>query len=130
MKASEQELKWITQYFLMPDILGYWQDIKRRYETMGFADKLSDRERIDEYDYITQQMNKYISRHQDQVLADADLERMLAEVSDMHAHAPFEGRERKMLVYFSMRDDWLRQLINLIGALIEQNDGKDDDEWI
>lgn len=129
MRASEQELEYLARFFLMPDILGYWDNIKQRYSAMGFNDDLSDRERIDEYDYITQQMNKFISRHQDQILADADLERMLAEVSDIHSKATLNGRERKMLVYFSMRDEWLRTLTQVIGTFLEANETEDEDEW-
>jgi len=129
LRATDEELETVTRMFLMPDILGYWHDIKCRYESMGFTDRLSDKDRIEEYDYITRQMNKYISSHQKAVLADDDLVRMLAEASDMHAHAPFEGRERRQLVYFSMRDDWLRMLMGLIGQMMDDHEMEEDDGW-
>ena len=133
MQAKPEDIEIIERAFYMPNILGYWGDIQARYNMMGFTDKLTDKDKIEEYDYITRQLNKYISSHKVQITKSNDLDTMLAVVEELHSKAPFEAKERKTLVYMAMRDSWLEGLYTLIGNMIPEVDKtneEDNDGWI
>ena len=117
MQASEDYLKEIENIFLMPNLIGWWYPIQNKYRQFGFNDVLSDAEMIEEYDYIAHNLNKYISSHKNQVMGSGDFEQMYDELEALHAKADEGGKERKKLVYASLRDDWLVSAMGTIEAI-------------
>lgn len=112
MQGSKEQIELLEQLFYMPNLVGWWYQIQNKYRQFGFNDVLSDAEMIEEYDYIAHNLNKYISSHKHQIMDSGDLEQIYNELESLHAKADDGGKERKKLVYASLRDDWL---INAMG---------------
>ena len=132
VRANTDQLEVLERAFFMPNLIGYWPDIQQRYKMMGFTDQLTDKEKIEEYDYITKQLNKYLSAHHDEVLSkcDSDLSMMLGVIKNLLDKAPTVTKDRKSLVYMAMRDDWLIGMYNLLEGMISQVDKRKTSEEV
>lgn len=123
---ADRIIETIEEAFIIPNILGWWSTIAGAYTSLGFCDQISDKERIEEYDYIAQQLNKFISSKHKQIMNTTDVNQILKNAKFVFDHAPFEVRDRKFLVYLALRDEWLNGLISLIESVIEE---EEEDEW-
>lgn len=114
-------------FFRMRDFRSMWDVIYTEYENKHLGKELDDNELIEEFQYITQQLRKYISKNQDQILDHgADLEAMLKEIEDMLGNAAEYAKERKELVYNFLRDQWLLELHDGIVWLMENVDEEEE----
>lgn len=112
----------VMGFFRMRDFRTMWDIIYNEYETKHLGTSLDDAEMISEFQYITQQLRKYISNHQDQILDHgADFDGMLEEVESLLSNAGEYAKERKELVYTFMRDQWLIELYDGIAWLKENS---------
>jgi hypothetical protein len=117
----------IEEMFEPPSFIAYWHEIKSVYESMGFSDDLSDSQRIEEYSYIAEQVNKFVSSKKTQVLRHGDnLDRIEAEVEAIAAKLTDKASTRKQLVYIALRDSWVIQLHSNVQYLQQQR--IEDDE--
>ena len=115
------------RFFRMLDFRSMWDVIYNEYEVKHLGSSMSDDERIPEFQYITQQLRKYISNHQDQVLDHgADFDGMLQEIESLLGNAAEYAKERKELVYNFLRDQWLIELHDGIVWLMEN--GEEEEE--
>lgn len=95
-------------FFKMRDFRTMWDIIYNEYQTKHLGDGLDDETMIAEFQYITQQLRKYISNHQDQILDHgADFDGMLKELENMIESAGEYAKERRELVYNFLRDQWI-----------------------
>lgn len=123
----------IQLMFRAKDFEGMWFNLKNWYEQLGFADAITDQERIDEYTWIVQQLRKYMFSKQDDVLACDSVEEMIEVVDSMIGNAQEYGADRRHVVYNFVRDHWLYELRNHLGNwMIELSgyieDKEDEDE--
>ena len=105
-----------------------WFTIKQMYETMGFSDKLTDKERIEEYTYISQQLRKYVSSKQDVVLSKDTYGDMVLVLEDLIAKAPEYSMVRKELVYGFLRDHWLLEVYGALSRFMENDEEEEEEE--
>ena len=118
----------LESLFVTRDLRSMWDVIYNEYESKHLGECIGDDEMIAEYTYITQQLRKYVSSHQDQIMDHgADFDAMLAEVENLLNTAGEYAKERKELVYSFLRDQWLIEIYNGIVWLME-NSGEDEEE--
>lgn len=115
-------------FFQMRDFRSMWDVIYNEYELKHLGpDSMEAEELIAEFQYITQQLRKYISNHQDQILDHgADFEAMLKEIETLLSGAAEYAKERKELVYNFLRDQWLIELHDGVIWLMENNDEEEE----
>lgn len=117
---NQEQLEDIRDKFTLPAFSTMWPIIHQRYQAMGFQDHLSDKERINEYKYIVEQYRKYIAGHEKQILKyENNLEDMLKVIEELITKAPEVDIERKVLVYYTLRDDWLTDLYNAVILILQ-----------
>lgn len=104
----------IAKMFELPTFLNIWPTIQKTYNMLGFKDNISDEKMISEYKYIVEQFRKYVSSHEKQVLKCENIEAMLTVVEKMIKSAPEVDLDRKVLVYYQIRDTWLWNLYTYI----------------
>lgn len=126
---TEEILETIKAEFRTPDLMTYWPELLRRYKEMGFTDPLTDAQRIDEFIYIVEQIRKFVFTKEKTILSYShDLNKMLDVVDDLIAKSKEKSPERKTLVYYAIRDEWLLHLRNTISIGIEYQKELND-EW-
>lgn len=104
----------ISRLFELPTVLNMWPTIQKTYTMLGFKDVLTDEKMISEYKYIVEQFRKYVSSHEKQILKCENIEAMLIAVEKMIKNAPEVDLDRKVLVYYQIRDSWLWNLYTYI----------------
>ena len=104
----------ISRLFELPTVLNMWPTIQKTYTMLGFKDVLTDEKMISEYKYIVEQFRKYVSSHEKQILKCENIEAMLIAVEKMIKKAPEVDLDRKVLVYYQIRDSWLWNLYTYI----------------
>lgn len=126
---TDEQRTTVESLFRMNDFHSMYQIIDQEYKTLGFQDKLTDAERIKEYQYITQQLRKYIAgRHEPIMSCGSNLDAMLATVESWITNAPEYGSERKELVYNFLRDSWILEVYNGLRYLIDEAENDYEDE--
>ena len=124
---SDYQREILMGFFHMRDFRTMWDIIWNEYQSKHLGEFMEDEELIAEFQYITQQLRKYISKNQDQILDHgADLEAMLKEIENMLGNASEYAKERKELVYNFLRDQWLIELHEGIVWLIENGDEEEE----
>lgn len=104
----------ISRLFELPTVLNMWPTIQKTYTMLGFKDVLTDEKMISEYKYIVEQFRKYVSSHEKQILKCENIEAMSMAVEKMIKNAPEVDLDRKVLVYYQIRDSWLWNLYTYI----------------
>ena len=121
--------EWLAEnLFQVKSFEEIWFDIKQLYEAMGFSDKLTDKERIEEYTYISQQLRKYVSSKQDVVLSKDTYGDMVLVLEDLIAKAPEYSSIRKELVYGFLRDHWLLEVYGALSRFMENDEEEEEEE--
>ncbi len=125
---NDYQREMLMGFFQMRDFRSMWDIIYNEYELKHLnPDWMEAEELIAEFQYITQQLRKYISNHQDQILDHgADFEAMLKEIETLLSNAAEYAKERKELVYNFLRDQWLIELHDGIVWLMENNDEEEE----
>lgn len=122
----DEAIKEIESRFVLPSFINMWYPIQTRYQVMGFKDPMTDGEMIEEYKYVKEQYCKYISSHQKGILDKRqDLDKMLEYVERLISKADDVSTDRKTLVYYTMRDDWLIDLYNTIVTELQKREDVD-----
>ena len=104
-----------------------WMDMKQEYEILGFHDKISDEEMIDEFKYIAQQLRKYKFSKQNQIVVHDTYEDMANEVASLIGRAAEYGDSRKEIVYNFLRDHWLVNMYNILMRAANMDVEEDED---
>lgn len=116
---TDDQRVFLRRLFTMNSFSTTWSTIDQVYNQYGMGVGMSDDDRISEYTYINQQLRKYISGAESDVLGHgADLDAMKAEVENMIATAAEYADTRKQLMYNFVRDIWLLDLYSGVMWLI------------
>lgn len=136
MRAEEFD-ELIEEPFKVPDLATLWPRILDIHKEMGFSIPLTDKERgtplsdndmIEEFQWIYGQYKKYIGTKRSVLLAmKGDLQKMLANISDMIAKQSETPADRPTIVYQTLRNQWLFDTWNHVAWIIENNT-RDEDE--
>lgn len=136
MRAEEFD-ELIEEPFKVPDLATLWSRILGIHKEMGFSIPLTDKERgtplsdndmIEEFQWIYGQYKKYIGTKRSVLLAmKGDLQKMLANISDMIAKQSETPADRPTIVYQTLRNQWLFDTWNHVAWIIENNT-RDEDE--
>lgn len=124
----------IEKLFDSRSMLG-WQEVMAIKEMMGFSDKLTDSELIEENNWIIQQFRKYVETKRG-VLApymeEEDYKSMLEKLVEMEKVVEDKyATDRKTLVYHQARNSWLINTKVYLAIEINTNGENDDnrEEW-
>ena len=117
----------LDSFFMMKDFRSMWDIIYNEYETKHLDTWMYDDEMLKEFQYINQQLRKYISSHQDQIMDHgSDFEAMLKEIEELLGTASEYADSRKELIYNFLRDQWLVELHDGIVWLMENADEEEE----
>lgn len=117
---AEELVESFNLLFEPEDLVGMWPAIKSAYETFGFTDKISDRDKIDEYKYINTQLRKYIGSNEAKLKKNVgNWIAVSKDVQDIVAKIEDKNDDRKSIVYSYLRNSWLTQVYVLVETIVE-----------
>ena len=124
--TTEAELEEIKDKFTLPSLSAMWPIISQRYKAMGFHDVLTDAQMIEEYKYVLMQYRKYVGSHEQEILKHINnLDDMLKVIEELIDKAPELDTQRKILVYNTIRDDWLTDIYNTVVSVLQAREEED-----
>ena len=126
---SENQWTVINSLFELKRFDALWNVIDSYYIRM-FRDDITDVERIAEYTYITQQLNKYISKRKETLISYENIEDMMGQLVVWLGESQQYASERRELVYGFLRDSWTWEVLNALGDIAERMENEEpEEEW-
>ena len=68
---------WVDEETRHIDVVASWESLCDTYDTLRFTDPLSDAERLEEFRWIVQQMNSFLTKIRTKLLSCKDMEAMV-----------------------------------------------------
>lgn len=96
------------------DVVASWETLNYTYEQLRFSDPLSDAARLEEYKWIVQQMNTFLSKIRPKLLNSKDEEAMLKILEESFTPSKMELKSRKALVYQKLKQQWVKTMMTRI----------------
>lgn len=122
--------EWVDRETRHIDVVASWESLCDTYDALRFTDQLSDAERLEEYRWIVQQMNSFLTKMRTKLLTCKDIEAMLDLMETSFTPAgKVELSTRKSLVYQKLRQQWLRTQTTRLQMMQEMQEGEDQDGW-
>jgi hypothetical protein len=123
---------WVDEETRHIDVVASWESLCDTYDSLRFADPLSDSERLEEYKWIVQQMNSFLSKMRTKLLSCRDKEAMVEMLGmSFTPTGKMELSARRALVYQKLRQQWVRTEIMRLQAMMdqEQETKEEQDGW-
>jgi hypothetical protein len=123
---------WVDEETRHIDVVASWESLCDTYDSLRFADPLSDSERLEEYKWIVQQMNSFLSKMRTKLLSCRDKEAMVEMLSmSFNPTGKMELSARRALVYQKLRQQWVKTEIMRLQAMMdqEQETKEEQDGW-
>lgn len=118
---------WIESETMHIDVIASWESLYDTYESMKFTDVLSDEERLDEFKWIVQQMNSFLTKMRSKLLTCKDMEAMVSLLRKTYIpNGKVELGTRKALVYQKLRQQWIRTKILALETAMEEQEEEQD----
>lgn len=112
--------EWVDEQTRHVDVVASWESLCDTYETLRFSDPLSDAERLDEYKWIVQQMNSFLTKIRTKLMTCKDPEAMIGMLSATLVPAGrMELGARRALVYQKLRQQWVMSTIAELRMMTE-----------
>lgn len=121
--------EWVDQETRHIDLVASWESLCDTYDALRFTDPLSDASRLEEFRWIVQQMNSFLTKMRTRLLSCKDMEAMVEMLGT--AFVPtgkVELGSRKALAYQKLRQQWVRTEIMRIQAMVTQ-EKEEQDGW-
>lgn len=107
----------------VPNFIQQWQEIDDKYNSFRWQDKLSDRERIQEYKEINKNYKQYITNKRKEILDLIDkpgqLYKELNKWIIIEPQASTRGWERWFIVYVKLYKEWLLVIRKFVKDILD-----------
>lgn len=121
---------WIEEETRHIDVVASWESLCDTYDALRFTDLLSDAERLEEYKWIVQQMNSFLTKIRTKLLSCRDMEAMVEALKTSYIPAgKMDLSARRALVYQKLRQRWMGAAISQLMTMLEQQEMEDQDGW-
>lgn len=117
---------WVDEETRHIDVVASWESLCDTYETLRFSDPLSDAERLEEFKWIVQQMNVFLTKMRKKLLSCKDQDAMMEMLGASFTPAgKVDLSGRKPLVYQKLRQQWIRTTMARLRTMtqMEEQDG-------
>lgn len=112
---------WVEEETRHIDVVASWESLCDTYDALRFTDPLSDAERLDEFKWVVQQMNVFLSKIRTKLLSCKDLEAMIEVLGLSYTPAgKMDLSARRSLVYQKLKQQWVRTEIARIKTMMLQ----------
>lgn len=120
--------EWVDDETRHIDVVASWESLCDTYETLRFTDPLSDAERLDEFKWIVQQMNAFLTKVRSRLLTCKDQDAMMEVLGiSMTPVGKVELGTRKALVYQKLKQQWLRTMMMRLQVMMQETRTEEQD---
>ena len=117
---------WVEDETRHIDVVASWESLCDTYETLRFTDPLSDAERLEEFRWIVQQMNSFLTRMRSKLMSCKDMDAMLELLRASFTPAgKVDLSSRRALVYQKLRQQWVSTAMSGVMIMMEMEEEQD-----
>ena len=121
--------EWVEEETRHIDVVASWESLNDTYDALRLTDPLSDTERLEEYKWIVQQMNSFLSKIRTKLLSCKDIEAMTEMLAkSINPIGKVELAERKSLVYQKLRQRWMMTKISELSLMQAQQEETEEEQ--
>lgn len=103
------------------DVVASWENLCGVYEALRFTDSISDGERLEEFKWITQQMNSFLSKMRTKLMSCNTEDAMMALLRESYFPAgKVELPDRKALAFQVLRQRWITRMGHRLHMMDEE----------
>lgn len=117
---------WIDSETRHVDLVASWENLCDTYDALRFTDQLSDDERLEEYKWIVQQMNAFLTKVRAKLLSCKDEDAMMDALASIQP--PTSLSSRKALVYQKLRQQWVRTTVSRLQMMMPTEDMEEEQD--
>lgn len=123
--------EWVEEETRHIDVVASWESLNDTYDALRLTDPLSDTERLEEYKWIVQQMNSFLTKMRTKLLSCKDLEAMVEMLgTSFTPMGKVDLSARRALVYQKLRQQWVRtEIMRLQTMLAQDMETEEKDGW-
>jgi len=104
--------EWVDEETRHVDVVASWESLCETYDALRFSDPLSDAERLEEFKWIVQQMNAFLTKMRNRMLSCRDPEAMVEALMASHTQTgKADLGTRRALVYQKLKQRWLQTTV-------------------
>lgn len=119
--------EWVEDETTHVDVITSWEVLNDTYDMLRLTDPLSDAERLEEYKWIVQQVNSFLSKMRTRLLSCKDLDSMIeCLAATMTPAGKVELSTRRALVYQKLRQQWIVTKLRTLQMMAEQEKEETD----
>lgn len=127
--SSTSMRDWVDEETRHIDVVASWESLCDTYDALRFTDQLSDAERLEEYKWIVQQMNSFLTKIRTKLLSCKDPEAMVELLgTSFTPTGKMELSARKALVYQKLRQQWVRTEIARLQTMLAQTETEEEQD--
>ena len=127
--SSTSMRDWVDEETRHIDVVASWESLCDTYDALRFTDQLSDAERLEEYKWIVQQMNSFLTKIRTKLLSCKDPEAMVELLgTSFTPTGKMELSARKALVYQKLRQQWVRTEIMRLQTMLAQTETEEEQD--
>lgn len=120
---------WIDGETRHIDIVASWENLCDTYDTLRFTDPLSDAEKLEEFKWIIQQMNSFLTKMRTKLLSCKDMESMVEMLGmNLSPSGKMDLGARRALVYQKLRQQWVMTEIARLQTMLAQEGMETEEE--
>ena len=113
---------WVEEETRHIDVVASWESLCDTYEALRFSDPMTDAERLDEFKWVVQQMNVFLSKTRAKLLSCKDMEAMVEVLGlSFTPSGKTDLSARRSLVYQKLKQQWVRTEIARIRTMMVQD---------
>lgn len=123
--------EWVEEETRHIDVVASWESLNETYDALRLTDPLSDTERLEEYKWIVQQMNSFLTKMRTKLMSCKDLETMVEMLgTSFTPMGKVDLSARRALVYQKLRQQWVRtEIMRLQTMLAQDMETEEKDGW-
>lgn len=108
------------------DVIASWENLCSTYDALRFSDPLPDVDRLEEYKWITQNMNRFLTKMRNKLLTCINREAMIEVLHrSLNPTGKVELGTRQALAYQKLRQQWIMSAITKLNLMEQQNERTD-----
>ncbi len=120
---------WIDDETRHIDLVASWESLCGTYDSLRFTDPISDAEKLEEYRWIVQQMNSFLTKMRTKLLSCKDPDSMIEMLGMNFTPAgKMDLSTRRALVYQKLRQQWVRTEILKLQTMLAQDEDTETEE--
>ena len=105
------------------DVVASWENLNDTYDALRFSDDMTDDERLEEYKWIVQQMNAFLSKMRTKLMSCKDEDAMTDLLgASVNPQGKVNLSTRRALVYQKLRQQWVRTMAMRLNMMKEEQD--------